>query len=58
MILCSSVSRLPYRHCKARQAAVVRDKKDKQQKYGVNVKHQEYFADNPSAGLESASKDE
>ncbi|KAM0063399.1 putative transcription initiation factor TFIID, 23-30kDa subunit [Helianthus debilis subsp. tardiflorus] len=63
------------RHCKARQAAVVRDKKGKQQKdkrlimnmedlskalqeYGVNVKHQEYFTDNPSAGLESASKDE
>ncbi|KAF5799307.1 putative transcription initiation factor TFIID, 23-30kDa subunit [Helianthus annuus] len=62
-------------HCKARQAAVVRDKKDKQQRdkrlimnmedlskalqeYGVNVKHQEYFADNPSAGLESASREE
>nr|GEU38928.1 transcription initiation factor TFIID subunit 10-like [Tanacetum cinerariifolium] len=64
-------------HCKARQAAGVRDKKDKQQRdkrpgpvmnmedlskalqeYGVNVKHQEYFADNPSAGLESTSRDE
>uniref|UniRef100_A0A164WKZ0 Transcription initiation factor TFIID subunit 10 n=1 Tax=Daucus carota subsp. sativus TaxID=79200 RepID=A0A164WKZ0_DAUCS len=55
-------------HCKARQAAVVKDKRDKLQKdkrltlamedlskalqeYGVNVKHQEYFADSPSAGL-------
>ncbi|MBA0821089.1 hypothetical protein Goarm_017967, partial [Gossypium armourianum] len=74
-------------HCKARQAAVVKDKREKQQKviylcllsflisfglsdplleqdkrliltmddlskslreYGVNVKHQEYFADSPS----------
>ncbi|KZV31690.1 transcription initiation factor TFIID subunit 10-like [Dorcoceras hygrometricum] len=26
--------------------------------YGVNVKHQEYFADSPSAGLDSAPRDE
>ncbi|KAI4370719.1 hypothetical protein MLD38_019038 [Melastoma candidum] len=26
--------------------------------YGVNVKHQEYFADNPSAGTDTASRDE
>jgi transcription initiation factor TFIID subunit 10 len=26
--------------------------------YGVNVKHQEYFADSPSAGLDPASRDE
>ncbi|KAK6149611.1 hypothetical protein DH2020_017136 [Rehmannia glutinosa] len=26
--------------------------------YGVNVKHQEYFADSPSAGLDSASREE
>ncbi|KAL8110768.1 hypothetical protein AgCh_026494 [Apium graveolens] len=62
-------------HCKARQAAVVKDKRDKLQKdkrltlamedlskalqeYGVNVKHQEYFADSPSAGLDAASRDE
>ncbi|XP_022729752.1 transcription initiation factor TFIID subunit 10 isoform X2 [Durio zibethinus] len=62
-------------HCKARQAAVVKDKRDKQQKdkrliltmddlskslreYGVNVKHQEYFADSPSTGMDPASRDE
>ncbi|KAJ4707723.1 Transcription initiation factor TFIID subunit 10 [Melia azedarach] len=61
--------------CKARQAAVVKDKRDKQQKdkrliltmedlskalreYGVNVKHQEYFADNPSTGVDPAARDE
>ncbi|XP_047967480.1 transcription initiation factor TFIID subunit 10-like isoform X2 [Salvia hispanica] len=43
--------------CKARPA-VIKDKRDKQQKYGVNVKHQEYFADTPSAGLDPASRDE
>ncbi|KAI7988013.1 Transcription initiation factor TFIID subunit 10 [Camellia lanceoleosa] len=59
--------------CKARQAAVVKDKRDKQQKdkrliltmedlskalreYGVNVKHQEYFADSPTAGLDPTSR--
>ncbi|KAL7122366.1 hypothetical protein ACP275_01G041300 [Erythranthe tilingii] len=26
--------------------------------YGVNVKHQEYFADTPSAGLDSPPRDE
>ncbi|KAE8668529.1 Transcription initiation factor TFIID subunit 10 [Hibiscus syriacus] len=62
-------------HCKARQAAVVKDKRDKQQKdkrliltmddlskslceYGVNVKHQEYFADSPSTGIDPASREE
>ncbi|KAI6686404.1 hypothetical protein NL676_032317 [Syzygium grande] len=62
-------------HCKARQASIVKDKRDKQQKdkrliltmddlskalreYGVNVKHQEYFADSPSAGLDTATRDE
>ncbi|KAG6598532.1 Transcription initiation factor TFIID subunit 10, partial [Cucurbita argyrosperma subsp. sororia] len=62
-------------HCKARQAAVVKDKRDKQQKdkrliltmddlskalreYGVNVKHQEYFADSPSTGVDSTSREE
>ncbi|KAF8389855.1 hypothetical protein HHK36_024372 [Tetracentron sinense] len=97
--------------CKARQSAIVKDKRDKQQKdkrliltmddlskalrevtaaikvigpkmyetpdrlgssdfpsvrtyvkdlalYGVNVKHQEYFADSPSTGVEPASRDE
>lgn len=61
--------------CKARQSAVVKDKRDKQQKdkrliltmedlskalreYGVNVKHQEYFADSPSSGMDPASRDE
>ncbi|CAL5438680.1 unnamed protein product [Camellia sinensis] len=59
--------------CKARQAAVVKDKRDKQQRtsprlcvrflvlteqYGVNVKHQEYFPDSPTAGLDPASRDE
>ncbi|PKI37117.1 transcription initiation factor TFIID subunit 10 [Punica granatum] len=62
-------------HCKARQASVVKDKRDKQQKdkrliltmddlskalreYGVNVKHQEYFADSPSTGLDPATREE
>ncbi|XP_025012473.1 transcription initiation factor TFIID subunit 10 isoform X2 [Ricinus communis] len=61
--------------CKARQSAVVKDKREKQQKdkrliltmedlskalheYGVNVKHQEYFADSPSTGMDPASRDE
>ncbi|GMN45602.1 hypothetical protein TIFTF001_014782 [Ficus carica] len=61
--------------CKARQASIVKDKRDKQQKdkrliltmedlskalreHGVNVKHQEYFADNPSTGMDPASRDE
>ncbi|KAK9273009.1 hypothetical protein L1049_017816 [Liquidambar formosana] len=61
--------------CKARQSAVVKDKRDKQQKdkrliltmedlskalreVGVNVKHQEYFADSPSTGMDPASRDE
>ncbi|XP_074281345.1 transcription initiation factor TFIID subunit 10-like [Silene latifolia] len=26
--------------------------------YGVNLKHQEYFADSPSAGMDPASRDE
>ena len=26
--------------------------------YGVNVKHQEYFADNPSTGIDPTSRDE
>ncbi|PIA50321.1 hypothetical protein AQUCO_01300814v1 [Aquilegia coerulea] len=62
-------------HCKARQTAVVKDKRDKQQKdkrltltmedlskalheYGVNMRHQEYFADNPSSGVDPASREE
>ncbi|KAF5193453.1 Transcription initiation factor tfiid subunit [Thalictrum thalictroides] len=62
-------------HCKARQASVVKDKRDKQQKdkrltltmedlskalheYGVNMKHQEYFADNPSSGVDPVSREE
>lgn len=28
------------------------------EQYGVNVKHQEYFADNPSTGMDPASKEE
>lgn len=61
--------------CKARQSAVVKDKRDKQQKdkrliltmedlskalreYGVNVKHQEYFADSPLTGMDPASREE
>ncbi|KAM3759081.1 hypothetical protein ACB098_01G094000 [Castanea mollissima] len=61
--------------CKARQATVVRDKRDKQQKdkrlvltmedlsralheHGVNLKHQEYFVDSPSIGMDPASTDE
>ncbi|CAK7354058.1 unnamed protein product [Dovyalis caffra] len=71
--------------CKARQASVVKDKRDKQQKEkrliltmedlskalrevdlisllalanGVNVKHQEYFADSPSTGVDPPSREE
>ncbi|KAK3177681.1 hypothetical protein Dsin_015210 [Dipteronia sinensis] len=61
--------------CKARQSAVVKDKRDRQQKdkrliltmedlskalreSGVNVKHQEYFADSPSTGIDPASREE
>ncbi|XP_050364960.1 transcription initiation factor TFIID subunit 10 [Argentina anserina] len=61
--------------CKARQAVVVKDKRDKQQKdkrpiltmedlskalreHGVNVKHQEYFADCPSTGMDPASRED
>ncbi|KAF3446143.1 hypothetical protein FNV43_RR11322 [Rhamnella rubrinervis] len=61
--------------CKARQASIIKDKRDKQQKdkrliltmedlskalheHGVNVKHQEYFADSPSTGMDPASRDE
>lgn len=61
--------------CKARQSAVNKEKRDKQQKdkslvlttedlssalreYGVNMKRQEYFADNPLAGTNPTSKDE
>ncbi|XP_077222788.1 TBP-associated factor II 15 [Tasmannia lanceolata] len=61
--------------CKARQSAVVKEKRDKQQKdkrliltmedlskalreYGVNVKHQEYFADSPTTGMDPTSRDE
>ncbi|RWR77061.1 transcription initiation factor TFIID subunit 10 [Cinnamomum micranthum f. kanehirae] len=64
-----------FQQCKARQSAVVKDKKDKQQKdkrliltmedlsralreYGVNMKHQEYFADSPSTGMDPTSRDE
>ncbi|GKU87439.1 hypothetical protein SLE2022_185150 [Rubroshorea leprosula] len=62
-------------HCKARQGAVVKDKREKQQKdkrliltmedlskalreCGVNVKHQEYFADSPSTGMDPASRED
>ncbi|XP_061367635.1 transcription initiation factor TFIID subunit 10 [Gastrolobium bilobum] len=62
-------------HCKARQATIPKDKRDKQQKdkrlvltmedlskalneYGVNLKHQEYFADSPSTGMDPATRDE
>ncbi|KAI4328587.1 hypothetical protein L6164_020927 [Bauhinia variegata] len=62
-------------HCKARQATIPKDKRDKQQKekrltltmedlskalheYGVNVKHQEYFADSPSTGMDPSTREE
>ncbi|KAF3957181.1 hypothetical protein ACB098_08G051800 [Castanea mollissima] len=71
----SEVASDALQQCKARQAAVVKDKRDKQQKdkrliltmedlsrslreYGVNVKHQDYFADSPSTGVDPASRDE
>ncbi|GAU18240.1 hypothetical protein TSUD_175810 [Trifolium subterraneum] len=62
-------------YCKARQASIPKDKRDRQQKdrrlvltmedlskalreYGVNLRHQEYFADNPSTGMDPATRDE
>ncbi|XP_010526262.1 PREDICTED: transcription initiation factor TFIID subunit 10 [Tarenaya hassleriana] len=60
-------------HCKARQATVVKDKKQQKdkrliltmddlskalQEYGVNVKTQEYFADSPSTGMDATARDE
>ncbi|KAG2404316.1 Transcription initiation factor TFIID subunit 10 Protein [Vigna angularis] len=82
-------------HCKARQATIPKDKRDKQQKdkrlvltmedlskalresqphamgkhgqlsepipsshYGVNLRHQEYFADSPSTGTDPATREE
>lgn len=62
-------------HCKARQATIPKDKRDRQQKdkrlvltmedlskalqeHGVNLRHQEYFADSPSTGLDPATRDE
>ncbi|KAH1225669.1 Transcription initiation factor TFIID subunit 10 [Glycine max] len=85
-------------HCKARQATIPKDKRDKQQKdkrlvltmedlskalrevpnlepytflltpcalrynltpqYGVNLRHQEYFADSPSTGMDPATREE
>uniref|UniRef100_A0A7N0UX18 Transcription initiation factor TFIID subunit 10 n=1 Tax=Kalanchoe fedtschenkoi TaxID=63787 RepID=A0A7N0UX18_KALFE len=64
----SDVATEALQQCKARQSAVVRDKRYKQHslrlvltmedlskalgEYGVNVKHQEYFADSPSNGMD------
>lgn len=61
-------------HCKARTAAPVKDKskqpKDKRlvltmedlskalREYGVNLKHPEYFADSPLAGVDPSSREE
>ncbi|GMH13592.1 hypothetical protein Nepgr_015433 [Nepenthes gracilis] len=62
-------------HFKARQASVVKDKRDKLGKdkrliltmddlskalreYGVNLKHQECFADSPSSGMDPVLRDE
>ncbi|KAG2403720.1 Transcription initiation factor TFIID subunit 10 Protein [Vigna angularis] len=64
-----------FTHCKARQATIPKDKRDKQQKdkrlvltmedlskalreYGVNLRHQEYFADSPSTGMDPATREE
>ncbi|XP_073117782.1 transcription initiation factor TFIID subunit 10 isoform X1 [Elaeis guineensis] len=70
----SEVASDALQHCKARQAAPVKDKskqpKDKRlvltmedlskalREYGVNLKHQEYFADSPSTGMEPSSREE
>ncbi|XP_042485307.1 transcription initiation factor TFIID subunit 10-like [Macadamia integrifolia] len=71
----SEVATDALQQCKARQAAAVKDKREKQQKdkrliltmedlskalreYGVNMKHQEYFADSPSTGMDPASREE
>ncbi|XP_038983858.1 transcription initiation factor TFIID subunit 10 isoform X3 [Phoenix dactylifera] len=61
-------------HCKARPAPPVKDKskqpKDKRlvltmedlskalHKHGVNLKHQEYFADSPLTGMDPSSREE
>ncbi|KAJ8758772.1 hypothetical protein K2173_000493 [Erythroxylum novogranatense] len=71
----SEVASDALQQCKARQAAVVKDKREKQQKdkrliltmedlskalreHGVNVKHQEYFADSPSTGTDPSAREE
>ncbi|XP_047328029.1 transcription initiation factor TFIID subunit 10 [Impatiens glandulifera] len=71
----SEVANEALQQCKARQASIVKDKRDKQQKdkrliltmedlskalqeYGVNVKHQEYFADSPVTSLDPSTRDE
>ncbi|KAK6927700.1 Transcription initiation factor TFIID, 23-30kDa subunit [Dillenia turbinata] len=71
----SEVASDALQHCKARQSAVIKDKRDKQQKdkrlvltmedlskalreYGVNIKHQDYFADSPTTGMDPATRDE
>ncbi|KAG0495799.1 hypothetical protein HPP92_000463 [Vanilla planifolia] len=70
----SEVASEALQHCKARLAAPVRDKskqpKEKRlvltmddlskalREYGVNLKHQEYFADSPSTGMDPSVKDE
>ncbi|KAJ6834920.1 transcription initiation factor TFIID subunit 10 [Iris pallida] len=70
----SEVASDALQHCKARQAAPVKDKskqpKEKHlvltmedlskalREYGVNLKHQEYFADSPSTGMDPSSREE
>ncbi|XP_038983856.1 transcription initiation factor TFIID subunit 10 isoform X1 [Phoenix dactylifera] len=65
---------LDSKHCKARPAPPVKDKskqpKDKRlvltmedlskalHKHGVNLKHQEYFADSPLTGMDPSSREE
>ncbi|XP_072961981.1 transcription initiation factor TFIID subunit 10 [Typha angustifolia] len=70
----SEVASDALQQCKARIAAPVKDKskqpKDKRivltmedlskalREYGVNLKHQEYFADSPSTGMDPSSREE
>ncbi|XP_008783071.1 transcription initiation factor TFIID subunit 10 isoform X5 [Phoenix dactylifera] len=70
----SEVASDALQHCKARPAPPVKDKskqpKDKRlvltmedlskalHKHGVNLKHQEYFADSPLTGMDPSSREE
>ncbi|KAM0968007.1 hypothetical protein ACFX13_016740 [Malus domestica] len=61
----SEVATDALQQCKARQASIdkrliltMEDLSRALREYGVNVKHQEYFADSPSTGMDPATREE